>query len=171
VRPWILRLRSVQASAGALGVAVMLVAGASWRATHQTLPAVADSDPITTRAGTSPVAPSYGLDRLMIALEKDPFHPERRRPARRFQLPQDQATLAARRLEEQTTAVSLRLIGTAVRGDGGGFAMCAWQGGSARIVRIGDHVGTWTLTKVTPGAAEFATPGGSVVVHVAKAGT
>ena len=165
------RVRSVQASVGALACALVLVGGASWRATHVMLPVTTAVSP-TTVAATAEAAstPLYGLDHLLIAVGKDPFHPERRRPGRRFQLPADQAALAARRLEDQTTAASLRLVGTAVNGDGGGFAMCAWQGGTPRIVRVGERVSGWTLVKVTPGAAEFTTPGGRVVVRVPKAG-
>jgi hypothetical protein len=95
-------------------------------------------------------APSaaYPLERVLAAVAKDPFHPERRRPGARFQLPAD---LAA---------------------DGGGFAMCAWAGGSPRIVRVGEHAGEWVLKRVTQGAAEFTTPAGqSVVVRIPKAGS
>ena len=169
----ILRRRSVQVSAAALGLALMGVATAAWRAAHVALPGATEPAPAATPVTPTP-APSpssYGLDRLLSAVGKDPFHPERRRPGRRFQLLADQAALAARRLEDQTTAASLRLIGTAVRGDGGGFAMCAWQGSTPRIVRVGEQLSGWTLVKVTPGAAEFTTPGGRVVVRVPKVGT
>jgi len=172
VTPSLLGVRSVRASAGALGLGLALVAETSWRATHVTLPVATvfapGGVPVVTPSAS---VPGYGLDRVLAGVGKDPFHPERRRPARRFQMPADQAALAARRLENQATAASLRLIGTAVSGDGRGFAMCAWQGGTPRIVRVGEQVSGWTLLKVTPGAAEFTTPAGRVVVRVQKAGT
>ena len=117
-------------------------------------------------------APSaaYPLERVLAAVAKDPFHPERRRPGARFQLPADLA--AARRQETQGASASVRVIGTAVAPDGGGFAMCAWAGGSPRIVRVGEHAGEWVLKRVTQGAAEFTTPAGqSVVVRIPKAGS
>jgi hypothetical protein len=113
----------------------------------------------------------YSLDRVLSAVSKDPFHPERRRPAVRFQMPEDLAAASAQREASQATEASLRLVGTAVGADGGGFAMCAWQGGNPRIVRIGERVGEWTLQRVWQGAAEFVTPAGSTItVRVPKAG-
>jgi len=167
---WIWRDRGVQASAVALLVAVTAVGWAS--------SSLAGKDPTAfgqlSRAESTPSAdptplPGYGLDRVMGAVGKDPFHPDRRRPAKRFQLPEDQAALAARQRDTQS-AGSVRLIGTAVTADGGGFAMCTLQGGTPRIVRIGEHVGSWTLIKVTQGTAEFTTPAGSVLIRVPKPG-
>lgn len=116
-------------------------------------------------------APRYALDRVLTAVSKDPFHPERRRPGMRFQLPLDLAAASLRRETSQATEADLRLVGTAVAADGGGFVMCAWQGGNPRIVRIGERVGDWTLQRVLPGVAEFVTPaGGTITVRVPKAG-
>jgi len=116
-------------------------------------------------------APGYALDRVLTAVTKDPFRPDRRRPGGRFQLPAVAAAASARRHASQATEASLRLVGTAVAAGGGGFAMCAWQGGIPRIVRIGERVGDWTLQRVWPGAAEFVTPaGGTIIVRIPKAG-
>ncbi|HEY6158234.1 MAG TPA: hypothetical protein VIV88_12315 [Gemmatimonadales bacterium] len=165
-------MRAVQLSAGALGLGLVLLATAVRRATHVQVLASGTESAFPSTVTSVPIpAAGYGLDRLLTALGKDPFHPERRRPNRRFQLPSDLATRVARRPDDQP-ASSLRLIGTAVTGDAGsGFAMCAWQGGTPRIVRVGEQVSGWTLVKVTPGAADFATPGGRVTVRVPKAGT
>jgi hypothetical protein len=116
-------------------------------------------------------AQGYALDHVLTAVAKDPFHPERRRPGARFQLPAVRAAASARREASQAAEASLRLVGTAVSGNGGGFAMCVWQGGSPKIVRIGERVGDWTLHRILPGAAEFVTSaGGTITVHVTKAG-
>jgi hypothetical protein len=122
-------------------------------------------------AAAPETSPGYALNRVLAAVDKDPFHPERRRPGMRFQLPVDLAAASMLREASQATEASLRLVGTAVGAEGGGFAMCAWQGGNPRIVRIGERVGDWTLQRVWPGAAEFVTPaGGTITVRVPKAG-
>lgn len=159
-------------SAAALALALGLVAWTLWGASHITI-----SSPAGTPTGDPRPAPvpspasGYSFQRVLAAIGKDPFHPERRRPGQRFRLPGDQAALGASRVENQTMATTLRLIGTAVTPDGRGFAMCEVQGGTARIVRIGEQVSGWTLKRVMPGSAEFATPTGTVVVRVPKAGS
>ena len=63
------------------------------------------------------------------------------------------------------------MIGTSAGAEGKGFVMCAWEGGAPRILRLGERVGEWTLTKVLPGAAEFTTASGPpVVVRVPRRG-
>jgi hypothetical protein len=120
----------------------------------------------------APAARGYSLERLLAAVAKDLFHPERRRPGARFRLPADLAAAAAHRQEAEAPERSLRVIGTAVAPDGGGFAMCAWAGGSPRIVRVGERVGAWVLRRVSPGAAEFTTSAGqTIVVRIPKAGS
>jgi len=108
---------------------------------------------------------AYPLPRVLAAIDKDPFRPDRHRPASRFRLPGGEAPamLAAE--------PRVQVIGTAVAPDGG-FAMCSWAGAAARIVRVGERIGDWTLSRVTPGAAEFTgAQGATIVVRIAKAGT
>jgi hypothetical protein len=122
-------------------------------------------------AGVTDAADSrdaYDLARLLVAVEKDPFQVDRRRPGQRFRAATD---LANAPTPARDTTPSVELVGTAVSADGG-FAVCAVSGAPPRIVRVGQRVGDWTLSRVTKGAAEFATPnGGSVVIRIAKAGT
>jgi len=109
----------------------------------------------------------YSLTRILASLDKDPFHPARRRPARRLQVAggSDVVPMVAER------GLAVQVIGTAVAADGSGFAMCAWGGAPPRIVRIGERVGDWTLRSVTPGAAEFTSiSGATTVVRIAKPG-
>jgi hypothetical protein len=120
-----------------------------------------------------PIAPGatfgYSLDRVLIAVEKDPFNHGRRRPLTRFQMPSE--ANPAVQLEASRAPESLAIVGTAVSADGGGFAMCTWQGGRPKIVRVGEKVGDWTLHRVWQGAAEFVKPGGSTVtVRVSRVG-
>lgn len=166
---WLVRDPRIQASGAGLLAAMALVVASGWRAVRHQPISVPPTDRVAAIPAADPtLASGYSLARVMDAVDKDPFHPARRRPGKRFQLPGDLAAMAARQHDSDQSSV--RLIGTAVNGNGGGFAMCALQGGTPRIVRVGEHVGQWTLTKVTPGAAEFATPAGSVVIRVPKPG-
>jgi len=111
---------------------------------------------------------SQALARVLVAVEKDPFQVARHRPSQRFRAAADVANAPA---PEANTPPPVELIGTAVSADGG-FAVCAVSGAPPRIVRVGQRVGDWTLSRVTKGAAEFATPSGTtVVIRIARAGT
>ena len=155
-------------AAATLGVAVLVLAGSAWNASR--IEAVldrgfTDSSGVATRARTG-AHDSYDLARVLGAVNKDPFHPERRRPGQRFQLPSDVAANPS-----PARAATVQLIGTAVT-PGGGFAMCATSDGPPRIVRVGERLGDWTLNRVTQGEAEFAKPDGAIVVlRIAKAGS
>ncbi len=170
---WILRSLEVRLALAAAAGSAALVAFVSWHALQQDHFTVPTDEPGDTPPDRDPPSvANYPLERVLGAVTKDPFHPERRRPGARFQLPADLAAAAAHRQETAAPQQSVRVIGTAVAPDGGGFAMCAWAGGSARIVRVGERVGEWVLNRVSPGAAEFTTSAGqSVVVRVPKAGT
>jgi hypothetical protein len=107
---------------------------------------------------------------LAAAVDNDPFHPERRRPAERFRLPgeaEPSDTLAA-----GEGAASMRLLGTAVLAEGRGFAM--YQAGAEipRLVRVGETVGELTLKRVEQGRAVFRTRAGRAIdLRVPKAGS
>ena len=154
-----------------LAASVTLLLMTAWRAAR-----VPDVQPLSLPMASPPQADSsvsrgeaYSLTRVMAAVNKDPFHPLRRRPARRLLAPSQSATEGVAAADP---AVGVQVIGTAVSANGsGGFAMCAWGGAPPRIVRVGERVGDWTLHAVTPGAAQFVSPtGATVVVRIAKAG-
>jgi len=170
---WVWRSVRVRLSFAACSATAALLGWTLWHAAQpgQGTPPAPMADSVQV-GQDSPGASGYSLERLLAAVAKDLFHPERRRPGARFQLPADLAAAAAHRQEAQATQQSLRVIGTAVAPDGGGFAMCAWAGGSPRIVRVGERVGDWVLKRVSPGAAEFTTAAGqAVVVRIPKAGS
>lgn len=65
---------------------------------------------------------------------------------------------------------AIRLLGTAVRGDGGGFVMAQIGGATPVTVRIGEDVGGLTLLAISRGEAEFERNDGSrVTLSVPKA--
>jgi hypothetical protein len=160
----------VRIAFAALGAAATLLGWTLWRALRvdDVRPVLAASVEDAGTVRDLPARDGYSADRVFASVAKDPFHPDRRRPAVRFRLPSDARIATAAPVPG---APALRVVGTAAGPGGGGFAMCAWAGGPPRIVRIGERVGDWTLSKVTPGAAEFRAPTGTtVVVRVAKAG-
>ena len=156
-------------AAGALLGSTGLVGWSLLRAfTIDTLPRPAwvSSQPGTVRIGSQRPLPAA---RLAGAVGKDPFHPERRRPAVRFRLPGESRPGAA---DSTSARVPFKLIGTAAMPKGKGFAMCQWGEEQPRLVRIGETVGDLTLKGVTPGRAVFLTSGGErFEVQVPKAGS
>lgn len=107
---------------------------------------------------------------LLAAVEKGPFHPERRRPSQRFLLPGESEEQANG--EENRARGELRVIGTVVLAKGGGFATAQVGAEPPRLVRVGERIGGYTLRGVQPGRAVFASSAGTtLVVDVPKPGT
>jgi hypothetical protein len=156
-----------------LGVALAaLVAGvALWRALALA-PLPAARVAVTFADGAAPSASAAtGGGRLLATLAADPFAPTRRRPAERFRLPQDGGGGHHRATDGADRLAAVRVIGTAVLPDGGGFAICQRAGGPALLVRLGGTLGDWTLTAVEPSVATFVTAAGAtLVVRVLKSG-
>jgi len=92
----------------------------------------------------------------------DPFHPLRTAPAERYILP-----------EEQIAAVEpgsgplreglVRLLGTAVVDNAGGFVMAQVGSATPQMVRVGEVVGDLTLRSIARGSAEFTRQDGTLV--------
>jgi len=166
------RSRPVQGTALLLGASLMLLAWSVGRAVRVDVASGASR----RRADTPPpalprVREVYPLERVLDAVAKDPFHPERRAPSVAYRLP-GETPVATRSVAVRQDGNGLRLVGTAVAGDGGGVAMCQWTGGSPRLVRVGEQVLGLTLTRVRPGSAEFTTESGTtVVLRVPRTGT
>lgn len=105
------------------------------------------------------------LDR---AVDRDPFHPERRRPQIRYELPGSVPVTAP-----QTVPVSdpVELLGTVVVAGGRSFAMCQTSAGP-QIVHVGEKLAGFTLKSVEQGSAMFVSPEGkSMNVRVKKTGS
>ena len=97
---------------------------------------------------------------IAVAVDHDPFAPDRHRPATRYQLPEE---IAAANAVPSVPATGLpHLLGTVVSPGGqSGFAMCQVGTESPRVVRIGDVVSGLKLERVSQGAASFLSPTGS----------
>jgi hypothetical protein len=160
------RLRIAIAAAVAASV---LVAASAWRATHfdelpnMSAPGIERSE---APMGSYRIAPVSELDR---AVDRDPFHPERRRPQIRYQLPRAGPAVDP---EAGTPIVEpIELIGTVVSAGGRSFAMCQTSAGP-QIVHIGETLAGFTLKSVGQGSAVFVSPQGKVThVRVKKIGS
>jgi hypothetical protein len=159
----------LRAAIGATVGAVVLVSASAWRATHfdETPPlSFASAGRTAAPLGSYRPALASELDR---AVEADPFHPERRRPQIRYELPGSDPAVnpdAAKPAAEQ-----VEVVGTVVLAGGRSFAMCQTSGGP-RLVHIGEKFAGFTLKSVEQGSAIFLSPNGKVVtISVRKTGS
>lgn len=145
-----------------LVAAMLLLLAASWRAFQiQPLPAPAALD-----APASPRIAANDADReapeLTALLDGNPFHPERRRPGARYELPAEDSESA----EAPPSSDVLVLTGTILYPDGGGAAIVKQGRQPSQIVRRGAAYGALTLTSVERGKATFTASDGTPVVLV-----
>jgi hypothetical protein len=140
----------------------------AWRATHaDAMPNenISTAEQEALRLGSYRSSLVSELDR---AIDRDPFHPERRRPQVRYALerPGPVNPPAGAPVTEP-----VELIGTVVAAGGRSFAMCRTSAGP-QIVRIGGKVGGFTLKSVEQGSAVFVSPAGKpMTVLVKKTGS
>lgn len=126
-----------------------------------------------TTETTTPIPetrPATVADFARMAVEADPFHAERRRPAIAFRLPGEGVSATPVEASSQTPVPVL--IGTALLPEGRSFAMCRVGTEAPKVVRVGEQVGGFTLKTVTQGRAIFLNAqGGTLEVGVPKAGS
>jgi hypothetical protein len=67
-------------------------------------------------------------------------------------------------LPGSTRGRPIRLLGTAVSGGNGGFAMCQIGRETPRMLHVGDTLGGLTLRRIDRAAAEFVAADGSLVM-------
>lgn len=144
-----------------LSAIVFAVAVARW-ATTMDLPdaATASASLSTPQLGERRATSTAGALRMVGA---DPFHPARSAPASRYLLPDavDATTVSG---PGALRPGAVRLLGTAVLGNGGGFVMAQLGSATPVTVRVGDEVGDLTLRSIRRGEAEFERRDGSLVV-------
>jgi hypothetical protein len=151
---------------------VALLVGSLRRALHiaPLQRATIDMAPLHLPSG---VAPSIlPLKEKLATVDIDPFHPERRRAAERFRIPEPNSPEGTRELEFQGSAApasSLHLIGTMFLPGGKAVAVCQWGDEPARMVRVGETIRDLTLKEVDRGRALFVSAAGTPLeVHVPK---
>jgi hypothetical protein len=113
-------------------------------------PGVQPFEPILEEDVPPPAAP-LGRDALLLAVEHDPFRPDRQRAPERYRLPGDYVPEPPPpvRPPDPPPPPPFRVVGTAIS-DAGGMAMIQVESATPRIVGIGESLLGYTLTRVTP---------------------
>jgi hypothetical protein len=159
---------SLRFAVGATLIGVGLVSASIWRATHfdKMLPA---RTPPSEKAAVQLVSYRGALaSELDDAVDLDPFHPERRRPQIRYELP---GSAPAKPPESAPVSDPIELLGTVLVAGGRSFAMCQTTSGT-QVVHVGEKIAGFTLKSVEQGSAVFVSPDGKAVnIRVKKTGS
>lgn len=123
------------------------------------LPAFAPIEPVDQDA------PPLTGGALMLAVESDPFQPDRTRPAERYRLPGEEEPPPLPEAPPPPPAPEFRLGGTVVFEDGG-MALIG-LGDEERLVNVGEAVGGYRLRGVSAREAVLENPFGVVTLEVA----
>lgn len=159
--------RSVIGAAVVLAIAAIAFGYSLVRAIHvdtgapPPLPVVLPDD----SARSSGDAPLSG-EALMLAVENDPFQPDRVRPSERYRLPGDVEEAPPPPPPAAPPPPDFRLGGTVVF-DGGGMALLQVGDGAQSFVNVGEAVNGYRLTSVSAREAVLENPFGSVTLEVA----
>ena len=148
----------------ALGIAMGTLGAATYRAVRldplpaPLLAASPEGGAFATRASPSRAAAGE--------LDNDPFDPERR-------LPEEEASVdaTAELLPLPVAPEAVRLLGTVVLPDGGGFAVYQLPSEVPKTVHIGETIGRLTLVGIEPGRAIFRAADGARVALELITGT
>lgn len=159
------RRGGVAAAALAL-VSVAIAAVEAWQL--EPLPVgVAHPDTLPPDADVAPTASSA---QLLVLLESNPFHPERRRPDVRFGAEVAEPTLD--QSTPQQSSATVQLLGTVVLPQQRSIAMCRIGNERARLLRVGDTLGSLKLAEIGQGRAVFVgSRGARLDLTVQKGGT
>lgn len=120
------------------------------------VPAPAAADSTASHVAVQPDAPRLTTDALMLAVDHDPFRPDRQRSPERYRLPGEEEPAPAEPPPPPPPPPPFRLIGTAVT-PSGGIAVIELES-NTRVLEIGESLLGYTLTAVQP---ERATMSGS----------
>jgi len=158
--------RAVTAAAVLFVVALMMFGYSLVRAIHvdtgspPALPVVAPED----TAGSP--GPPLSSDALKLAVENDPFRPDRTPSPERYRLPGDEVEVPPPPPPAAPPPPDFRLGGTVVF-DGGGMALIQVGDGAQSFVNVGEAINGYRLSTVTARDAVLENPFGSVVLEVA----
>ncbi len=96
--------------------------------------------------------PGEGAD-VAAAVAGDLFTDDRQAPLRRYLMPGDSEI-------DVQPAPRPMVLGTALGGEGGNFAICQILGTPSRIVRVGDKIGEYSVLGIERGKVTFRGPDG-----------
>lgn len=168
--------------AGALAAAAisLFVAAGSLRRALEVEPLPAARPPAEADSAAAVAARLvYPAEYLAVAVAADPFRPDRT-PAPGYILPGEAAAMAAAEAQAPPAELEpapppapvLRLVGTMLAPGGRGVALLQESGTPARMVRVGERMGTHTLMRVEPGRAVLRSADGETLeLRVARPGS
>jgi hypothetical protein len=116
---------------------------------------------------------------IAAAVSVDPFQPARTRPATRFRARRSGDESAARDSAARQVAVStnqstpaMALQGIARLGNGNALAVLSVRGGTAQLLRVGQSIDDYRLTRVDSSSATLVGTDSTIILHLrAGAGT
>ena len=109
--------------------------------------------------------PSLSADALRLAVENDPFTPERRAPVERYRLPGDVEPEPPPPPPLPPPPPAFRVAGTVVTGDAG-MALISVGDVPPRMMSVGDALMGYRLSNVTAGTATMSNEDNDIVLRV-----
>ena len=161
-------------AATALAASIALLAVATVRGIRvEPLPADAGAGALREAIPEAGPVPGLPHEQYAAAVDRDPFHPERRRPATRFIVSAGVASAAADPQPAAPAKVDrppLRLLGTTVLPDGRGLALLVRDGEPPRLLRLGESWDGMELRRVSRGSAMLVSADSTLVLSLPHSG-
>lgn len=147
------------------GAALFMIVNV-WRAVSPSPVIVADAPELSAVArATGGVATSDG--EIAATISADLFAPDRTAPPIPYRIARVTAGVVPAVFVQPVV-----VIGTVINANGRSFAMCQVGAEAARVVYVGQRIGTLTLVSVGQGSAVFTNETGArVVINALKAGS
>lgn len=122
----------------------------------------------------SPPGDETGV-RVLAAVARDPFRPDRRRPPGRYRLPGEELPPAmpaytAPAYTPPAPTYAFRALGTVILPDGSGLAAVAGQSGEGRVLRVGQSIEGFRVVRVAPGVVTLEGNDTTLVLRTPEGG-
>jgi hypothetical protein len=124
------------------------------------------------RVAAKPGDPSGVL--VLATVARDPFRPDRRRPPGRYRLPGEPVPMPVMppmpTYAPPPPSYAFRNLGTVVLPDGTGLAAVAGQSGEGRVLRVGQSIDGFRLTRIAPGVITLEGADTTLVLRTPEGG-
>jgi hypothetical protein len=158
--------RELLAAVAACALALLLFAGTLLRAVTVSAGGAVAAGPVAPAlAAGSHGAEPLSMEALLLAVESDPFRPDRRRAAARYRLPGDVDPPPPPPPPEEPTPPPFRLLGTAIAGETG-LALVQLADAPARLLATGEWLAGYRLHQVTSQSATMVSDERSITLLV-----
>ena len=157
---------TVRLAIAALVLSTMLAGATLYRAVKPTPPELVRVVPFDASAAliAPPARPPADLG---IAVDNDLFAADRSEPDTPYRIPGEEEIVAA---EPKAEPVIPTVLGTAVMGEGRGFATCQLGDAPPVIVHVGDRIGEYTVKSIERGRVVFTTASKRLDIPALKTG-